>query len=475
MSRRISFFVTGSLDPLRTLEFRGLLTALRARLSSGTIAAGRIIAVVDRTGPTDVAERLADEFDLELFFVSPPDMVEPGYMPNQYKFMKTALSLFEKDDILVKLRTDYNRSLHHVLDSLTELLAHRPEVLTERLIVERASIVTPGRINDINLAGTKRNMERIATGEMMMTAKYGSVSHGAEFRWFGQLAVSHNPVFLNIWETIGFKRLAQALTARLTGAEHDPDPDLTSYLLHLNCRFLNETVYIADQLPPGPPPPLPDLEALAWGRTPYSMFERGLPDLRLCSQRLVDAILSPDADPNGIYENLRRAAQAVSDQPLETRLSRVTAAFSDTPHQRVHRTPDTKPDDRQAPALTERQRDLITALNAISPGLGFTLRRNSAFSDMLDKHPDRIDPETATLVLDTLLETAKTQGAKLNDKILPFVNLAIAKCREDDLEDRSSDLLQWANNSDPENVDQDRRFVKRFASKFQSIKQREKS
>lgn len=49
MSRRISFFVTGSLDPLRTLEFRGLLTALRARLSSGTIAAGRIIAVVDRT------------------------------------------------------------------------------------------------------------------------------------------------------------------------------------------------------------------------------------------------------------------------------------------------------------------------------------------------------------------------------------------------------------------------------------------
>jgi len=194
---KFNFIVTGSILGGRGVE---ALATLQELLRLGD--AGRCLIVVWEDETHTPAFEAIKALPLEVLVIPPPSLQASGNMTRQHLSFVSALPFFEPDDFIVRVRTDHNCRLKAIMDHLVE---NGPE--TGKVIVGAVSLLLPGRVEDFNYAGYRRDFDHFMWCESYFTEDYlprmnkpglgGQPYFSAEpeLRWAGLYYAMKNPLF----------------------------------------------------------------------------------------------------------------------------------------------------------------------------------------------------------------------------------------------------------------------------------------
>ncbi len=278
--------MTGSIAGGRGLE---ALLVLR-QLPLATRHYGRCVVVVwEHEAHGDIFEAL-QRCPVELVVTRQPSRKSFGFMEQQYKSLLAAMPYFSDDDVLVRVRTDYNRVLPQVVAYLNRLIdADRKvsDVLRGRIVCGEISVLHPGRVQEFNFAATKKSLNLIGWCESFYTNDYNPVEMEPEFRWFGLQYVMAEPLFLYCYE---HRNMRQDMRFFFDGFRSDgrlnPDvfPPIIPYMAWRIANLSLDRFVCCLNL--GPRNVAPDVVFNA-DRPDMSMYHDNIPDLRLTSHSVM--------------------------------------------------------------------------------------------------------------------------------------------------------------------------------------------
>jgi hypothetical protein len=213
----------GSISGTRSFEVLAVLTYLRRSPISTHI--GRIVYCCWSDEDVWLAEAVCDAFDVTLVPASPPRRDSRGFPERQMLGFAHALARLPGDRWILKVRTDYNIGLpgfERVLtgnpeDFLTSSLRCGPFTIFEHgILVERASILIPGRVQDINLMGRKQDLLRLCHGGGLLTDHFTGRYYGPEYMWFGAALIPAVPGLIELTASTHLRDVAAIVTEDFT-------------------------------------------------------------------------------------------------------------------------------------------------------------------------------------------------------------------------------------------------------------------
>ncbi|WDE09233.1 hypothetical protein SG34_031205 [Thalassomonas viridans] len=189
-------------------------------------------------------------------------MAGPGNMLRQYRQFAGGLALFSRDDIVIKMRTDWNIGLRDVLDSTLacyntagekpapEPFAHPDfQVLGEKVMVNRASLIYPARVQEVNFAAKKSTLEALTH----CSAYHFGISddkllceYGPEFTWFGYPFVSRFPLIQALLNKMDLRLIGQHLEQEFNNKRADKLSDAIVALLAFNAMLVVNNFILPD-------------------------------------------------------------------------------------------------------------------------------------------------------------------------------------------------------------------------------------
>lgn len=232
MTEKLNFIMTGSIAGGRGLE---ALLVLK-QLPLVTPNYGRCIVVVwEKEAVGDVFEEIR-RYPVKVVIAKEPKRTSFGFMEQQYKSLLAAMPYFDDDEVLVRIRTDYNFVLRSTIGFLDKIIAQGRSVartLRGRIVCGEISILHPGRIQEFNFAATKKSLSMIGWCESFFTTDYNPVDMEPEFRWFGLQFVQADPLFHYCYENRNMRPLMRHFfDSYNVGCNANPDefPSIVKYM-----------------------------------------------------------------------------------------------------------------------------------------------------------------------------------------------------------------------------------------------------
>ena len=311
----INFVMTGSIAGGRGLE---ALLLLR-QLPLATPNFGRCIVVVWEHEAEGALFEQIKTMPCQIVIVPAPKRCSFGFMENQYKSLLAAMPYFSDDELIVRVRTDYNLVLLPLLSFLNKITdggRSIAEVLRGRIACGEISVLHPGRIQEFNFAGTKKALRMIGWCESYFSKDYNQVDMEPEFRWFGLQFVQSDPLFFYCYDKRDMRHLMRGFFSRhYSSGEANPDklPSITKYMAWRIAQISLERFICCLNL--GGRNVSPDV-LFNWRRHDVSKFHDNIPDLRITNHSsLADlAGLEPEV-PHWV--SFVDEAQSVADEERE--------------------------------------------------------------------------------------------------------------------------------------------------------------
>lgn len=293
MTEKLNFVMTGSIAGGRGLE---ALLVLR-QLPLATDHFGRCVVVIwEKEAKGDIFDALK-LLPVDILVTREPKRTSFGFMEQQYKSLLAAMPYFSDEDIIVRIRTDYNYVLSDTLGMLNRILdagKSARDILRGRLICGEVSILYPGRIQEFNFAATKKTLRIIGWCESFFTNDYNPVAMEPEFRWFGLEFVRAEPLFHYCYENRNMRALMRRFfedyypNGRCDVAELPP---ITKYISWRIANIALERFICCLNL--GPRNIDPNMVFNA-DKADVSVFHDNIPDIRLTSHSVLADIANID-------------------------------------------------------------------------------------------------------------------------------------------------------------------------------------
>lgn len=311
-SNKINFVMTGSIAGGRGLEALLLLQ----QLPTSTPNFGRCIVVVWENEAEGALFEQIKALPHKVVIVPAPPRRSFGFMENQYKSLLAAMPFFSDDELIVRVRTDFNLVLPPLLTFLDKIAADGrsiANVLRGRIACGEISVLHPGRIQEFNFAGTKKALQLIGWCESYFTTDYIKVDMEPEFRWFGLQFVQNDPLFFYLYDKRDMRHLMRSFFDRhYVGGGAIPErlPAITKYIAWRIAHIALERFVCCLNL--GGRNVSQDV-LFNWRRPDISVFHDNIPDLRITSHSALADIagLAPEA-PNWV--DFVAEATAVADK-----------------------------------------------------------------------------------------------------------------------------------------------------------------
>jgi len=314
MTEKLNFIMTGSIAGGRGLE--ALLVLKQLPLATPNF--GRCVVVVWE------AEACGDVFDeikrypVQIIVAKEPKRTSFGFMEQQYKSLLAAMPHFEDDDILVRIRTDYNFVLNSTIALLNKVIAQGQSLvqfLRGRIVCGEISILHPGRIQEFNFAATKKSLSMIGWCESFFTTDYNPVDMEPEFRWFGLQFVQADPLFHYCYENRNMRQLMRGFfdTYYINGqANPDAFPSIIKYISWRISNIAREKFICCLNIGGRNIDPATVFNAK---RADISVYHGNIPDIRLTSHStLADVAGAAPVSPS--WEAFTAEAKSVANKEL---------------------------------------------------------------------------------------------------------------------------------------------------------------
>jgi hypothetical protein len=380
--------LVGSLSGNRSFELLAVLTYLRRSPISRHI--GRIVYCCWTDDDISLAEAVCHTFDVTLMPAPPPRRDSRGYPERQMLAFAQAVTRLPGDRWILKVRTDYNIGLpgfervlkgnpQDLLES--SLRRDRFSVFEHGIFVERASVLIPGRVQDINLIGQKRDLLRLCHGGGLLSDHFTGRYYGPEYMWFGAALIPMVPGLVELAASTHLRDVAAIVTKEFT-SQGSKDFQHWPWIYMVSALSLSNLVIVGKE---GPPENLAsDIECIMGRASPgWWPKEAQHNDIRLRSQFLMTHVNERAARELGLHVHNNDGFEVIWSTYIAKLLKQVRATKTDSPRTDVV-------SDQFKPQLASSEwiNEVADILQPLVIGGKTTLRARTEAFLSFDKVPD---------------------------------------------------------------------------------------
>lgn len=189
-----------------------------------------------------------------------------GNIYHQYRSFMYGLSFFERSDYVLKMRTDLNTGLAEIIkmfkadinsglknqdNFLSQFSNQYFNVFSEYVYANRASLIYPGRIQDVVFLGRQDDLTRLAHYSSYffnIKKEILDAEYGPEYTWFGHAFATQFPTIQYLYNLVDIRKFSAMVRELMNNDLNDKALDFVSKYFAYNFMIIFNNIRLPDRL-----------------------------------------------------------------------------------------------------------------------------------------------------------------------------------------------------------------------------------